>query len=575
MLQLKTEVYIPDICGESWWAALEGVVNAINCPTCREGGVMLLSGMHDLINHSLGKEIYDPPNFNDVANYYTSALKDLIDAQEKTAAPAAMGQHSHVYTEISEVPRDQLQQAMADMPSMFQDLDLDASVPVLELEDMFDPPGLAMIKKFGRTYTFTRTYRDDSPPDVTTGLTRAEAYKMLEDALEQDAGVFSQDFRQEISDTRELELDALADFKLPAFDAVTTRIVEAMDRGVVPWRRPWSEITVPRNAVSDRPYSGINPFLLGLAGYDDPRWLTYKQAQRLGGNIKRGEKGTTIIFWKILRKATTIEDEETGEETVIGRNVPLLRHYTVFNAEQTEGIPEVSLPELDLEPHIDRVQAIEAAEAIVTGYDNPPRINHEGGDSAFYRRDTDTIALPPRGSFLDSEWFYGTLFHEMTHSTGHKKRLDRLENGARFGDPVYAREELVAEFGAAFLMQDASLDNHIENEASYIKGWTNAIKDDPKMIVIAATRGEKAARWILGVNADEATVSDPALEPALAMRQWILAAAGDRGPGDLRRAVELARMIFDPKELEKMGIEEDEELAEVLREVLEAEGVGV
>ncbi len=153
------------------------------------------------------------------------------------------------------------------------------------------------------------------------------------------------------------------DLEAPAYDVVTEKILDAMARGVVPWRRPWGTIAVSRNAVSDRPYSGINPFLLSLGLYTDPRWVTFKQAQKLGGSVRRGEKGTTIIFWKLFEKKAEGDRDEDER-----RLVPVLRHYSVFNAEQTEG--------LDLPPFVPdgskEFEPIEAADKIALGYQNPP-----------------------------------------------------------------------------------------------------------------------------------------------------------------------------------------------------------
>lgn len=630
----EPEIYISDVCGSSWWGALHGVVGAINCSSCREHGAQLLSGMHDLINFALGKPIYDPKNFNDVANYYHTTLQELIAKQEQHAA---LGQGEH-HTEFG-FYNVAIQARLKGIPVAVDDAVLDAifGSSMLQLSrfrcmSCQDPPEIEVLWAEGRARAWfcndcfdvwelengddivSRTKIDgearstnrsrragmglttltergiasgrqfakgnltadqargiaelmkrsspfqqgflegifqivgdnqgpvESKPEsekltnrgIASGrqfakgnLTPVQAKGVADlmnrsgamttgffEGVGQIVGTFNQDserqdFAQELEDAAELELSALADFALPAFDEVTKKICEAMERGVVPWRRPWSKIASARNAVTNRSYSGINPFLLALSGFTDPRWMTFKQAKRLGGNVLKGSKGTTIIFWKLLRKnvgvspGTTTDDDD--DETTISRVVPLLRHYTVFNIEQTEG---TKLPAFEPEV-VDKVEAIDEAEAVIQGYPNPPTINDKGGDRAFYRPSTDTVSLPARSSFNDSAAFYETAFHELGHSTGHETRLNRRdEEPAPFGSPVYAREELVAEFCAAFLMQDVGLDSVIENAASYINGWTKAIQNDPKMIVVAATRGEKAALHILGPQAREGSGDD-------------------------------------------------------------------
>ena len=270
------------------------------------------------------------------------------------------------------------------------------------------------------------------------------------------------------------------------YETVTEQILAALESGTVPWHKPWSA-GLPRNATTNRPYHGINVALLSMAPYSDPRWLTYKQSVQLGGHVRKGEHGSLITFWKQLR----VQDEQDQEST---KTIPLLRVYKVFNVQQCE--------ELNLEPVQTRiVEPIESATAIVANMPNPPSIDHDGGDRAFYRPGNDSIHMPALTSFEGAEEYHSTLFHELSHSTGHESRLNRhgMETGiAAFGSAVYSKEELAAEFGSAFLCAHAGIQGTLDNSAAYIDGWRRALKADNRMVVSAASQGQRAADFILG-----------------------------------------------------------------------------
>jgi antirestriction protein ArdC len=270
------------------------------------------------------------------------------------------------------------------------------------------------------------------------------------------------------------------------YDIVTDKIISALESGTPPWRKPWAA-GIPRNATTNRPYSGINALLLSMTPYSDPRWLTFKQCSAKGGKVRKGEKSTLVIFWKIQ----DVSKEEDGEITE--KQIPLLRYYLVFNAEQCEGL---DLPALETR----KVDALAEAEAILAGMPNPPSISHDGGGKAYYRPQLDSIHLPQRNSFDSTGEYYSTLFHELTHSTGHESRLNRqtLTELVPFGSETYSKEELVAEFGASFLCAHAGIETTIDNSAAYIKGWLKALRNDPKLAIIAASQGQKAATHILG-----------------------------------------------------------------------------
>jgi len=300
---------------------------------------------------------------------------------------------------------------------------------------------------------------------------------------------------------------------------ITERITAALERGTAPWHRTWSAGILPQSLVTRHPYRGVNVFVLSMtaraAGYASPYWVTYNQACSMGGNVKRGEHGTPVVFWKFF-DAPAADDSgelETTETTRARRRPPLLRYYTVFNVEQTEGIA-VPAP-VSAAP----VVPIEAAERIVADMPRAPRIVESLDGGAYYTPRLDVVHMPARCRFGRSEDFYAVLFHELTHSTGHVSRLNRstLNEAGRFGDANYSREELVAEMGAAFLCGVAGIENStIEQSAAYLKGWLRALASDPRMLVIAAAQAQKAADFILGRVEADTTISEPADMPAAA-----------------------------------------------------------
>jgi antirestriction protein ArdC len=269
------------------------------------------------------------------------------------------------------------------------------------------------------------------------------------------------------------------------YDIVTERILTELEKGEVPWRKPWRTLP-PANLVSKKHYRGINFFLLSLAGYGSQYWLTYRQAQALGGNVRKGEHGTKIVFWKFDKYETETADGETEEH-----KSAFLRYYTVFNLEQTEGLKAL----LALPP----ARPIESAEAIVSGMPNPPAF--EQGFRAAYIPSTDTVTMPSRTAFDSQAEYYSTLFHELTHSTGHAKRLARegFDRPQMFASESYSREELIAEMGSAMLCGVAGIEQAtVANSAAYLKSWIARLKSDSKLIVSAASAAQKAADYIRG-----------------------------------------------------------------------------
>lgn len=268
-----------------------------------------------------------------------------------------------------------------------------------------------------------------------------------------------------------------------AYTIITDRILEALSKGIVPWRQPWS-CSMPRNIVSNREYRGVNVLLLQSSGFSSPFWMTFRQAKTLNGSVKRGEHGCPIIYWNVC----------DAEEEDKGKRHAFLRYFTVFNLEQTEGI--AAPPQVERAPF----NPIDKCEEVLTTYKDCPRIEH-GGNRAFYLPAHDRVQLPPRGAFDRAEDYYATLYHELAHASGARHRLARpgVVDAARFASHAYSKEELVAEIGAAFLCAHAGIaPQTFDQSAAYISFWASALKSDPRMVVDASSQAAKAVDLILG-----------------------------------------------------------------------------
>src|SRR6202165_5815305 len=272
------------------------------------------------------------------------------------------------------------------------------------------------------------------------------------------------------------------------YSIVTEQILKQLESGVAPWRKPW-RTEPPCNLVSGKEYRGINPFLLASQGYGSRYWLTFNQASKLGGHVRKGEKSSIVTFWHIgEEKIIRDEDGNTRKSRQF-----LLRYYRVFNIEQTKGIAD----KLGLGNATPRVASIEQCEAIVSGMPNRPLVEQSG--RAWYRPSTATVGMPARGLFNSPEEYYSTLLHELTHSTGHASRVGRegIEQLNTFGSESYSKEELIAEMGAAMLCGVAGIDRKtLSNSAAYLKSWIDALKSDARMVVSAASQAQKAADFI-------------------------------------------------------------------------------
>lgn len=263
-------------------------------------------------------------------------------------------------------------------------------------------------------------------------------------------------------------------------DEITNKIIISLENGVKPWK---SQIILnqPHNAVTKQNYSGINRLYLSLVAYTDnyksSKWLSYNQAKSLGGNIKKGEKGTRIIFYKML------EDEKKDDV----KQIPIMKYYSIYNLDQCENIPikdEIIEDKIFTHKEIDQ-------------FINQLNINVENKNNVIpcYAHKLDKILMPT--SFKNDETYFSTLLHEVTHWSGHEKRLNRFKKPDKFGSNSYAFEELVAEIGSAFLCSNFGINEDIENHASYIDSWLKILKEDKKAIFQAAARAQEATKFLL------------------------------------------------------------------------------
>jgi antirestriction protein ArdC len=271
------------------------------------------------------------------------------------------------------------------------------------------------------------------------------------------------------------------------YTKVTAQILSALQHNTVPWIRPWSTTAgrnIPRNAVSDRPYSGVNTVLLWQAtslGYTQPRFMTFAQVKRVGATLKKGTHGFKIYFVKKMEKK---DDEDSP------KHFTMLREYTVFNIDQVTDLPD-NIRNPEPPPIKTHAQRHDLADSFL-GYTGA--VIREGPDRAYYSPSADQITLPHFDQFSSGDAFYNTAFHELGHWTGHPSRLARdLKN--RFGTRAYAAEELVAELTAAFLCAEFSFDTTTQN-TSYIASWIELLQEDNRAFFTAASKAKQAADYL-------------------------------------------------------------------------------
>lgn len=276
--------------------------------------------------------------------------------------------------------------------------------------------------------------------------------------------------------------------KFDIYQAVTDRIIEQLDNGVIPWHKPWSGIASGAyNTVSNKTYSLLNQMLLK----HDGEYATYKQWSELGGQVRKDEESEIVVFWKMI----PVEEKVDGE--IVKKTIPYLKYINVFHVSQVDGVQPKDKKAVIHEP-------IKEAEKIIADYDARESITMEDvlGNNAYYAPLRDYLCVPTKEQYSDINKYYSTKFHEMVHSTGHKSRLNRFDNNTKiapFGSEDYSKEELVAEIGSASLMSLIGIETEktFKNNVAYIQSWLKVLKNDKRMIVSASSRAQKAVEYIL------------------------------------------------------------------------------
>ena len=276
---------------------------------------------------------------------------------------------------------------------------------------------------------------------------------------------------------------------IDVYQIINGKIIEQLEKGTIPWRKPWAGAGLPINIISKRHYRGINMMLLAMADYEHNQFLSFKQVHDLGGRVKQGEKGHMVVYWNQVDAKEDETEQQAGSTEQKKKSI--LRYYYVFNIAQCENIPDKYLPK-ERETH-----ELPSCESIVSAMPHCPPIRHKE-NSAFYNFKEDFVNMPKKRSFKNDESYYSTLFHELVHSTGHESRLkrDTLMQMAEFGGEVYSQEELVAEMGTCYLQSFAG----ITSQFQYIQGWLSKLKNDKRFIFQAAKAAQKATDYILNVK---------------------------------------------------------------------------
>lgn len=291
-------------------------------------------------------------------------------------------------------------------------------------------------------------------------------------------------------------------------ETITRAIIERLEAGVKPWVQPWTGASISRPLrACGTPYQGINVVWLWMTaqmgGFASPYWMTYLQAQKLGGQVRRGERSTIAVFYKSY--SAEVEDRATGETQQEARRV--LKSFPVFNASQVDGLPERFSPAPPAP-----VQPADRDPALAAFFAQVPASLRKQGVEAYYEPGVDRITMPPETLFRDLDHYWATLAHELAHWTGHRTRLDR-DLGQRFGTNAYAMEELVAELASALIGADLGLPiAHLDHHASYIASWLKVLRSDSRAVLTAAAKAEQAAQLVLALGRPSA---DHGVEPEL------------------------------------------------------------
>ena len=289
------------------------------------------------------------------------------------------------------------------------------------------------------------------------------------------------------------------------YEIVTQNILDEIDKGVVPWRIPWKKRaggSLPRSMSTRKPYRGVNVLLLGLQsmamGYQSSWWGTYKHITELGGQVRKGEHGTLIIFWTSGIKKGKLDKNGKPERFF------MLKYYKVFNAEQADGLPERFYPQAEELAPIDPTEAQAAAQAVVDTYlaaNTSLTFTHANPARAYYSPTQDLVNVPDMSEHYVADEYYSTTFHELAHSTGYESRLARPNMGEPhvFGDEEYSKEELVAELAASFIQGTVGIESTVQSSAAYLANWAKVLRGDSKLIVQAAAQAQRAADYIQGI----------------------------------------------------------------------------
>lgn len=290
--------------------------------------------------------------------------------------------------------------------------------------------------------------------------------------------------------------------KRDLYQEVTDKIIALLEQGVAPWRCGWSRYGLARNYATGHIYNGINAILMNLTPHPIPYFVSFKQAKALGGTIRKGAKSSAVYFFKAIYKdesGKTLNNEQVqtlhgmGEET---QRIAFLKYFNLFNIADVEGI-EFDIPEVELKDH----GKIAHCEQLIQAIPNPPQWVFEDANRAYYSPSSDKLNMPDLRQFESAEEYYNTLFHEITHSTGHASRLNRegITQPNSFGSFDYSKEELIAEMGASFLCAQTGIDVQeiTENSAAYLQGWLSILKADKKLIFKAAAEAQKAVDYLL------------------------------------------------------------------------------
>lgn len=280
------------------------------------------------------------------------------------------------------------------------------------------------------------------------------------------------------------------------YQMVTDRIIAELEKGNIPWRKPWTGIrSGAYNRISKKSYSLLNQLMLKHEG----EYASYKQWQSIGGKVKKGEKSEIVVFWKMF------PIEEKGEDgKPVKKIIPLLRYYNVFHISQVDGVKPLEKPD------ITEIESIDSADQVIIDYIIREGImfqNTKPSDQAFYSPTRDAVVVPMKEQYEHINEYYSTTFHELVHSTGHETRLNRMTKGknAAFGSEIYSKEELVAEIGSACMLNTIGIETPktFKNSAAYIQSWLHALRDDARLIVSAAGKAEKAVKFILGEDCQD------------------------------------------------------------------------